>query len=101
MGDFRVVCMVCGDRQVLLFRKDREETGFWINCLPIHDVMRSFFEGFATIYSLSMTSCTIFWGRHNYLAANGGAAACDARNYGPRKRSPESDGDDRLDTKTD
>ena len=37
----------------------REETGFWRNCLPVHDVMRSFFEGFATISSLSMTSCAV------------------------------------------
>ena len=34
--------------------------------------MRSFFEGFATIFSLSMTSYAVFLGGHNYLAANGG-----------------------------
>ena len=48
----------------ILTRKlgDREEIGFWRNCLPVHDVMRSFFEGFATISSLSMTSCAVFPG---------------------------------------
>ena len=58
----------------ILTRKpgDREETGFWRNCLPVHDVMRSFFEGFATISSLSITSCTVFLGGHNSIAANGG-----------------------------
>ena len=48
----------------ILTRKpgDREETGFLWNCLPVHDVMRSFFEGFAMISSLSMTSCAVFPG---------------------------------------
>ena len=39
----------------------REETdASKLQKLP--DVMRSFFDGFATIYSLSMTSCAIFSG---------------------------------------
>ena len=49
----------------------REETdSSKLKKLP--DVMRSFFDGFATISSLSMMSCAFFRGVNNSLAANGG-----------------------------
>ena len=35
------------------------------NCMPVHDVMRSFFGAYTTLSSPSMTSCSVFPGGDN------------------------------------